>query len=55
MVRDVFTMSGLLFIHPDKTIIEIRLNQADALARKFIPGLSALLSSEQVAVNLGQT
>ena len=55
MVRDVFTMSGLLFIHPDKTIIEIRLNQADTLARKFISGLSALLSSGQVAVNLGQT
>ncbi len=55
MVRDVFTTSGILVLDRSGRVVEIILNQADALARKVANALAALLAAEHVAVNLGKT
>jgi hypothetical protein len=55
MVRDVFTVSGLVMIEQLTDISEILLNQADPLARKVVTGLRLLLAPEHVAVSLGET
>ena len=55
LLRDVFTTTGELCFNPLGRLVEIRLNAADTLVRPWIQSLSDLLSSEHVAVNLGQT
>jgi hypothetical protein len=55
MVRDVFHVSGQIVFDHRQSISQIRLNPADPLARGLAPGLFALLGSEHIAVNLGQT
>ena len=55
LLRDVFTTTGELCFNHLGRLVEIRLNAADTLVRPWIQGLSDLLSSEHVAVNLGQT
>jgi hypothetical protein len=54
LMRDVFTTTGQLCFDAGR-LIEIRLNDADSLVRPWIHGLSKLLESEHVAVNLGKT
>ena len=55
LMRDVFTTTGQLFFNPAGRLTEIRLNDADSLVRPWIHGLSSLLESEHIAVNLGKT
>ena len=55
LMRDVFTTTGQLCFDALGRLLEIRLNPADTLVRPWIQGLSALLQSEHVAVNLGKT
>ena len=55
LMRDVLTTSGQLCFDTVGNLIEIRLNAADTLVKPWIHSLSALLNSEQVAVNLGKT
>jgi len=55
MVRDVFHMSGQIVFDHRQSISQILLNPADPLAKGLAPGLFALLGSEFIAVNLGQT
>ena len=55
LLRDVFTTTGELCFNPLGQLVEIQLNAADTLVRPWIQSLSNLLSSEHVAVNLGQT
>ncbi len=55
LMRDVFTTSGKLVFDEQGQLVEILLNAADSLVRPWIQGLANLLSSEQVAVNLGKT
>ena len=55
LLRDVLTTSGQLCFDTVGNLIEIRLNAADTLVKPWIHSLSALLNSEQVAVNLGKT
>ena len=55
LLRDVFTTTGELCFNPLGRLVEIQLNAADTLVRPWIQGLSDLLFSEHVAVNLGQT
>ena len=55
LMRDVFTTTGQLFFNHLGQLVEIQLNAADTLVKPWIQGLSSLLSSEHVAVNLGKT
>jgi len=55
LIRDVFTTTGQLLFNAQGRLVEIRLNAADTLVRPWIHGLSLLLKSEQVDVNLGKT
>ena len=55
LMRDVFTTTGQLFFNHLGQLVEIQLNAADTLVKPWIQGLSSLLSSEHVAVNLGNT
>jgi hypothetical protein len=55
LMRDVFTTTGQLFFDAAGRLVEIRLNDADTLVRPWIHGLSKLLKSEHVVVNLGKT
>jgi hypothetical protein len=55
LMRDVFTTTGQLFFDAAGRLVEIRLNDADTLVKPWIHGLSKLLESEHVAVNLGKT
>jgi hypothetical protein len=55
LMRDVLTTSGQLCFDKVGNLIEIRLNAADTLVKPWIHSLSALLNSEQVAVNLVKT
>ncbi len=54
LVRDVFTMSGILVLDLSGRVGAIILNQADSLARRVVKALAALLAAEHVAVNLGE-
>ncbi len=54
LMRDVLTTTGRLLFDDSGRLIEIRLNQADTLVRTWLHGLSKLLESEHVAVNLAQ-
>ena len=55
LMRDVFTTTGELVFDQLGQLVEIQLNAADTLVRPWIQDLSALLSSEHIAVNLGKT
>lgn len=55
LIRDVFTTTGQLCFDARGQLIEIRLNAADTLVRPWVHGLTQLLKSEHVAVNLGKT
>lgn len=55
LMRDVFTTLGKLCFDATGRLIEIRLNSADSLVRPWVQSLSALLTEEHVAVNLGKT
>ncbi|MFG6107746.1 hypothetical protein U2F10_36330 [Leptothoe sp. EHU-05/26/07-4] len=55
LIRDVFTTTGKLVFNEQGDLIEILLNAEDSLVKPWIQGLEDLLSSEQVAVNLGKT
>jgi len=55
MVRDVFHVSGQIVFDHRQNISQIRLNSSDPLAKGLAPGLFALLGSEFVVVNLGET
>lgn len=55
LMRDVFTTTGRLCFDELGRLVEIRLNEADTLVRPWIHGLSQLLKSEHVDVNLGKT
>lgn len=54
LMQDVFTTTGRLLFDESGRLIEIRLNQADTLVKPWLHGLSKLLESEHVAVNLAQ-
>ncbi|MGC1308505.1 MAG: hypothetical protein WA885_14870 [Phormidesmis sp.] len=55
LMRDVFTTTGRLFFDELGRLTEIQLNEADTTVRQWIYGLSRLLESEHIAVNLGKT
>lgn len=55
MVRDVLHMSGKMVFDHRQSISQIILNPADPLAKGLAPGLFALLGSEFIGVNLGET
>ncbi len=55
MVRDVFHISGRIVFDHRQRISQIMLNPADPLAKGLAPGLFALLGSEHIVVNLGET
>ena len=55
MVRDVFHVSGQIVFDHRQSISQIMLNPADPLAKGLAPGLFALLGSEFIVVNLGET
>jgi hypothetical protein len=55
MVRDVFHISGQIVFDHRQSISQIVLNPTDPLAKGLAPGLFALLGSEHIAVNLGET
>lgn len=54
LMRDVFTTTGQLYFDAYGRLLEIRLNAADTLVRPWIYGLSQLLKSERIVVNLDQ-
>ena len=55
MVRDVFHVSGQIVFDHRQSISQIILNPADPFAKGLAPGLFALLGSEFIVVNLGET
>ena len=55
MVRDVFHVSGKIVFDPRQSISQIIRNPADPFATGLAPGLFALLGSEFIVVNLGET
>jgi hypothetical protein len=55
MVRDVFHVSGKIVFDHRQSISQIILNPADPFAKGLAPGLFALLGSECIVVNLGET
>lgn len=54
LVRDMFTMCGLIVFNETGHIIRIILNQADPYASLIVESLAALLAPAHVAVNSGQ-
>jgi len=54
-VRDVFHLSGRIVFDHRQRISQLMLNPADPLAKGLAPGLFALLGSEHIVVNLGET
>jgi len=55
LVRDVFTMSGMIEVGEEQTIKRITLNKSAPLARHCLKALQALLKREHVRVILGET
>jgi hypothetical protein len=55
LVRDVLRVHGQIVFDARHSISQIVLNQADPLTQSLLPGLSALLAAEQVAVISGET
>src|SRR5262249_44798826 len=55
MVRDLLAVAGALQFDPTGCIAHIWLNEADALARRFLPAFQALVGPAHAAVSLGQT
>jgi hypothetical protein len=55
MVRDLFVIHGRLILNASGQIVQIVLNQAAALAARFVDALALLLSPLHIAVNLGET
>lgn len=55
LMRDVFTTTGKLLFNEQGGLVAIQLNANDILVRPWIQGLSRLLATEHVAVNLGKT
>jgi hypothetical protein len=55
MVRDLLAVAGTLQFDAAGRITQIWLNEADALARRFLPAFQALVGPEHAAVSLGQT
>ena len=55
MVRDLLAVAGALQFDASGRIAQIWLNEADALARRFLPAFQALVAAEHAAVALGQT
>jgi hypothetical protein len=55
LARDVFQMDGLLIFDQAITLLQIRLNRADPLAKDLARGLASLFALEHVAVSLGET
>jgi len=55
LVRDVLRVHGKIVFDVQHRIAQIILNQADPLTKGLLPGLSALLAAEQVAVTSGET
>lgn len=54
MVRDVFSMRGLIQWDADASLIRILLDEADRLAATVSVGLRRLLRSSSVSINLGE-
>jgi len=55
MVRDLLAVTGTLQFDAAGRVTQIWLNDADALARRFLPAFQALAGPEHAAVYLGQT
>jgi hypothetical protein len=55
MVRDLLAVAGAVEFDAAGGMVRILLNEADALARRFLPAFQALVGPEHAAVTLGQT
>jgi hypothetical protein len=55
MLRDVFHVTGFIVFDSTGKLCHCVLNQADPLAQGLAAALSALLTSEHVAISLGET
>jgi hypothetical protein len=55
LVRDLLAVAGAVEFDATGSIARIILNEADALARRFLPAFQALVGPEHAAINLGQT
>ena len=54
MVRDVFTMRGLIQLDADASLVSIMLDKADRLATTVSSGLRRMLKNTSVSINLGE-
>lgn len=55
MVRDLLAVAGVIEFDAAGRVARIWLNEADGLARRFLPAFQAVVGSEHAAITLGQT
>ena len=55
IVRDLFQVSGLVFVNTANEIERIVLNQANAIVRHILPAFHLLLRPEDIPITMGKT